>query len=190
TPGLVECVPALVNLMVVFDPLVTTHTALRAAVGDLVTESLRVSAGDQGAATTQHDIPVCFDADLAPDLPAVARACDMSEDAVITCLTATPITVAMYGFAPGYAYLTGLPPALHVPRKPAPVRDVPKGSLLIAGPQALITTLTMPTGWSILGRSRFQVMDPEGDPQFRMAVGDTVQFRRVPRAEFEAGARP
>ena len=54
--------------------------------------------------------------------------------------------VVMYGFAPGYAYLGGMPPALHLPRKPSAKRGVPAGSVIIAGAQCLIATLTMPTG--------------------------------------------
>ena len=59
----------------------------------------------------------------------------------------------MYGFAPGYAYLSGLPRRCGSTASPAPVRDVPAGSVIIAGGQCLITTLTMPTGWWIIGHS-------------------------------------
>jgi inhibitor of KinA len=64
----------------------------------------------------------------------------------------------MYGFAPGYAYLAGVPEPIQLPRKSAAVRDVAAGSVLIAGPQCLVTTLTMPSGWWNIGRSPTQIM--------------------------------
>ena len=92
----------------------------------------------------------------------------------------------MYGFAPGYAYLAGVPQAIQLPRKSAPVRNVPAGSVLIAGPQCLITTLTMPTGWWIIGRSRTQILTKNPDQPFLFDVGDSVTFQRVDRVRFEA----
>ena len=72
----------------------------------------------------------------------------------------------MYGFSPGYAYLTGVPSALHLPRKDAAVPAVPAGSVIIAGGQCLITALTMPTGWWIIGRSPLRVLRPKADRPF------------------------
>ena len=97
-------------------------------------------------------------ADLAPDLGAVANATGLTEEAVINAHLAGDYKVLMYGFAPGYAYLAGVAKAIQVPRKQSAVRDVPAGSVIIAGPQALVTTIIMPTGWSIIGRS------PDADP--------------------------
>ncbi len=92
----------------------------------------------------------------------------------------------MYGFAPGYAYLTGLDPALHVPRKPAAVRGIPAGSVIIAGAQCLVTTLTMPTGWSILGASPMRLLTDDPTHPFLFDVGDRVRFARIDRASFDA----
>ncbi len=44
----------------------------------------------------------------------------MSEEAVIAAHLAGDYRVFMYGFAPGYAYLTGVPEAIHLPRKAGP----------------------------------------------------------------------
>ena len=85
----------------------------------------------------------------------------------------------MYGFAPGYAYLSGVPEAIRVPRKTAALRDIPAGSVLIAGAQCLVTTLTMPTGWSIIGHSADRILMDDAENPFRFAVGDIVSFRRA-----------
>jgi inhibitor of KinA len=88
----------------------------------------------------------------------------------------------MYGFAPGYAYMGGVPLALQLPRKPVAERGHPVGSVIIAGPQCLITTLPMPTGWWVIGRTPLAVLDPLGERPFRFDPGDTIRFERMPIA--------
>lgn len=178
--GLVEVVPAFVNLLVDFDPLVTDHVAVESAVRELLAHPVASSA-----ASARHRVAVCYEDDLAPDLPAVARATGLSVDAVIDAHLAGDYRVVMYGFAPGCAYMTGVDEAIRVPRKPSPVRGVPADSVIIAGPQCLITTIEMPTGWSIIGRSVEPVLRPRSDRPFRFDPGDRVSFERVDRATFE-----
>ena len=172
--GVSEVVPALVNLLVIFDPLVTDHKAIEAAVRALLPIPDRaVSAGQT------HDISVCYEDGFCPDLAAVAAQSGMTTAAVINAHVGGRYRVGMYGFAPGYAYLAGVPDAIQVPRKTAAVRDIPAGSVMIAGPQCLITTLVMPTGWSIIGRSPDQVMTDDPERPFLFAVGDVVTFTRI-----------
>ncbi len=179
--GMLETVPAFVNLMIEFDPLRTDHAALEQAVRACL-ETLAENAPAQGRS---REVLVCYDADLAPDLAAVARACALTPEAVIEAHLAAEYRVGMYGFAPGYAYLSGVPKALQLPRKPQALRDIPAGSVLIAGPQCLVTTLTMPTGWSIIGRSPTQILRRDPDRPFLFDVGDRVRFTRIDRARFD-----
>jgi inhibitor of KinA len=80
-----------------------------------------------------------------------------------------------------------VPEAIQQPRKPAPIRGIAAGSVLIAGPQCLVSTLTMPTGWWIIGRSPTKILDAASDDRpFLFDVGDAVRFRRISRAEFDA----
>ncbi|GAB5445544.1 5-oxoprolinase subunit B family protein [Gymnodinialimonas sp.] len=176
--GVKEVVPALVNLLVHFDPMITDHAAIEAAVRGLfpLPDATRADA-------VTHVIPVCYDAELCPDLTATAEATGLSTDAVIEAHVSARLRVSMYGFAPGYAYLSGLPPEIHVPRKQTALRDVPQGSILIAGAQSILTPLTMPTGWNIIGRSPAEVISGS---RFLFDVGDTVTFTRIPRADLPA----
>lgn len=169
-PGLVEAVPAFVNLMVVFDPLATDHAAVTAHLRALLDHP----PGDVRP-PARHEVAVTYD---GRDLAEVARQTGLTPDAVARAHLAGDYHVVMYGFAPGYAYLGGLPAALHLPRKPAPVRDVPAGSVIIAGAQCLVTTLTMPTGWWIIGRSSTPILTGDTARPFRFDVGDLVRFRR------------
>ncbi|NBE06176.1 5-oxoprolinase subunit B family protein [Paragemmobacter ruber] len=173
-PGQVEVVPAMVNLLVVFDPLVTDHAAVRAALASRLADL--VPEAGQGAV---HEVPVCYDGAFGRDLAAVAAQAGCSVEAVIAAHLAGEYHVAMYGFAPGYAYLTGVPEPIRLPRKPAPVRGVPAGSVIIAAGQCLVTTLTMPTGWWVIGRSPTPILTGDPARPFLFAVGDRVRFRRV-----------
>lgn len=180
-PGFIEATPAYAALLIRFDPLLTDHGAVEMAVQRL----LDVPDTAPPPATVR-EVLVCYDADLAPDLAAVAKATGLTEEAVIAAHLAGEYQVFMYGFAPGYAYLAGVPPAIQRPRKPAAVRDVAAGSVLIAGPQCLISTLTMPTGWWVIGRSPTRILTPDSPRPFLFDVGDAVRFRRITRAEYEA----
>lgn len=174
--GLIETVPALVNIMVVFDPLVTDHQSVEQAISALW------PLDHVGEATGRvHRVPVCYDAELSPDLAAVAKTRGMSVDAVIAEHVNSELRVAMFGFAPGFAYLAGVPEPIQVPRKLAAVRGVRKGSVMIAGPQCLITPIVMPTGWHVIGRTGLEVMDEGSDDPFLFAVGDRVVFERIGR---------
>jgi inhibitor of KinA len=180
--GFLESVPAYASLLVRFDPLVTDHpTAVRHLAGLL----------DKAAPprpTQVREVLVCYDRDLSPDLGAVANATGLSEEAVIAAHLSGRYEVFMYGFAPGYAYLAGVPTPIHLPRKPAAVRGVAAGSVLIAGPQCLVSTLTMPTGWWVIGRSPTRILTGDEERPFLFDVGDRVSFRRIDRATFDAEA--
>ncbi|WP_085863590.1 5-oxoprolinase subunit B family protein [Pseudooctadecabacter jejudonensis] len=172
--GVTEWVPALVNLMVVFDPLQTDHGAVTQAVEHLLLEADVAPTSGQTCV-----IDVCYDAPFAPDLAAVAKTTGMSRDGVINAHLSGDYDVLMFGFAPGYGYLGGVPDAIYVPRKSAAVPGVPAGAVMIADRQCLVTTLTMPTGWSVIGRSPTQILTGAADAPTAFQVGDRVQFNRI-----------
>lgn len=180
-PGLREVVPAYVNLLVDFDPLLTDHVAVIRTL-----EGLLAQATTAPASPALRVVDVCYDADLAPDLQAVAERTGLTPDAVIAAHLAGDYRVFLYGFAPGYAYLAGVPPELRLDRKTAPQRGVPAGSVMIAGPQCLVSTLLMPSGWWLIGRSPTVILSPDPVRPFLFDVGDRVQFRRISRADYEA----
>lgn len=173
-PGMVEAVPAMVNLLLVFDPLQTDHGTLANAVRALLGRLTRTSRP-----VTEHEVQVCYDGDCGRDLAAVSEQTGLPIEAVIAAHLAGDYSVFMYGFAPGYAYLSGVPQGIRLPRKSAPVRNVPAGSVIIAGGQCLVTTLTMPTGWWVIGRSSARILTGDEDKPFLFDVGDRVRFRRV-----------
>lgn len=176
--GLQETVPALVNLLVIFDPILTTHAQIESEIRAL----FPLNTGEEGGGKI-HRIPVCYDVELSPDLQAVAEAVNLSVEDVIAAHLSCELRVSMYGFAPGFAYLSGVSPDIQVPRKPSATRGIPKGRVMIAGPQCLITTVVMPTGWSIIGRTPSEVILDNPDKPFLFDVGDTVVFDRISRSD-------
>ncbi len=183
-PGFTEAVPAYASLLVGFDPLVSDHDLVETAMTALLREPATLRPKGE-----PREVLVCYEGEFAPDLDAVAAATGLTREAVIAAHLAGDYSVFMYGFAPGYAYLAGVPEAIRLPRKPAPVRGIAAGSVLIAGPQCLVTTLIMPTGWHIIGRSPTQILREETGRPFLFEIGDDVRFRRIDRADFDSAAK-
>ena len=179
--GMIETVPAYASLLITFDPQVTDHAAV---ISD-VRERLQRPDMPQVAGRTR-DVDICYEDDLGTDLAQVANLTGIGKEQVIAAHLAAEYQVYLYGFAPGYAYLAGVPTGLHLPRKPAAVRDVPAGRVIIAGPQCIVTTLKMPTGWWIIGASPTRILTGDPTRPFLFDVGDTVRFRRIRRSEYDA----
>lgn len=131
-------------------------------------------------------LPVCFDADLAPDLAALAQARGLTVAAAIAHLVAARFQVDMIGFLPGFPYMGGLPAELAVPRLATPRRAVPARSIAVAGTMAGIYPWASPGGWHLVGRTPvlpFDVREP--DPAL-LRAGDAVQFFAIDRPAFDA----
>ena len=90
--------------------------------------------------------------------------------------TAPEYYVYVLGFAPGWAYLGDLDPALALPRRPTPRTRVPAGSVAIAGVQTGVYPLATPGGWHLIGNTSLRMFDPTRDPAALLRVGDRVRF--------------
>jgi len=172
--GFIESVPAFVNILIDFDPLQTDHKSVEASVIELLTDS-----SNNETATTVREVLVCYESVENSDLEEVARLTGLSTEAVINAHLAGDYSVYMYGFAPGYAYMASVPEEIRLPRKKSAIRGIAAGSVLIAGPQCLVTTFTMPTGWWIIGKSPTLILTGDDDDPFLFDVGDPVNFRRI-----------
>lgn len=171
--GTTEVVPATTSLLVVFDPLVTDHATVGRAV------KARLTAPSMPGPGNHHVVEVCHDDEFAPDLGEVAARTGLGPDEVVAAHLSGRYTVAMFGFAPGYAYLDGVPATIRLPRKPTPGPVVPAGSVLVTGRQCLVVPTPLSTGWFVIGRSPVRVFDPDSERPFRFDVGDTVTFERI-----------
>ena len=176
--SITDVVPTFRSLTVHYDPLEVDATALG--------ERLRVLAQDGHQAMQPGrlwHLPVCFDADFAPDLPRLAEAKGLSPEEVIQHLLAATFRVYMLGFQPGFPYMGGVPPELHMPRLPAPRQKVPAQSLAVAGEMCAVYPWDSPGGWNLLGRTPVVLFDlRHAEQPALLAAGDEVRCHAVERA--------
>ena len=125
-----------------------------------------------GTATTtaapEVAIPVVFD---GPDLDEVATMWGVGPDEVVGRLERIPWRVAFCGFAPGFAYLAGLPYQFAVPRLATPRPKVPAGSVGLADRYAGIYPSTSPGGWRLVGHTEVTLFDPDRTPPALLSPG-------------------
>lgn len=120
--------------------------------------------------------PVVYD---GPDLDAVAAHWDLSRRQAIELHTTTEFVVAFCGFAPGFAYLTGLPADRGVPRRETPRTQVPAGSVALAGEYSAVYPSRSPGGWQLIGRTTLSLWDPGREPAALLTPGVRVRFEEV-----------
>jgi KipI family sensor histidine kinase inhibitor len=121
----------------------------------------------------QVELHVTYD---GPDLESVARLCGLGVDDVVRLHSETEFVVAFCGFAPGFAYLTGLPEELEVPRLEEPRSSVPAGSVGLAGRFTGVYPRSSPGGWQLIARTPEQLWDVEREPPALLAPGTRVRF--------------
>jgi len=122
-------------------------------------------------------IPVRYD---GQDLPAVAHLWGTDLHGVVARLSGTELRAAFCGFTPGFAYLTGLPAELAVPRLETPRPRVPAGSVALADMYAGIYPSASPGGWRLVGRTDVGLFDPDRDPPALLTPGTRVRFVERP----------
>ncbi|MCJ2048818.1 5-oxoprolinase subunit B family protein [Methylobacterium sp. J-070] len=179
--GLRERVPTYRSLMLHYDPLVLDRDALAARV-----RSLAAAADARAATAILWTLPCCYDAPHGEDIAQVAERTGLSPDAVVSTHAEATYRVYMYGFAPGFAYLGGLPKALAVPRRASPRPPHPRNAVVIGGGLAAVATVPMPTGWYVIGATPARLYAPEREPSFFVGAGDLIRFEPVDAATFDA----
>lgn len=110
------------------------------------------------------------------DLAYALEYCGIAVKDFIKIHTDPLYTVAMIGFTPGFPYLIGLDPRIHIPRRPKPRLRVPAGSLAIGGQQTGIYPLESPGGWHIIGHIKQPLFDPHRAEPSLLKPGDRVKF--------------
>lgn len=129
-------------------------------------------------AAEDHSItlPVRYDGE---DLADVAREAECSVAAVVAMHCGAVFRVAFLGFAPGFAYLEGLPEALRLPRRSVPRVHVPAGSVAIADRYSAVYPRDSPGGWHLLGRTEVLLFDAARAEPSTLRPGMTVRFEAV-----------
>ncbi len=160
-----------------------TTVLLEGLVGpldELVAQVARLREhGGAGPGGDTVEVPTVYDGE---DLDEVARLWEMTRAEVVSTHVGIDFQVAFCGFAPGFAYCTGLPEPLHVPRRRTPRSRVPAGSVGLAGGFTGIYPTASPGGWQLLGRTDLRLWDSEADPPARLPPGTRVRFVETERS--------
>jgi 5-oxoprolinase (ATP-hydrolysing) subunit B len=166
-PGVVEVVPAARTVLVRADA-----SALASLSSRLLELEKTVPSG---AAATGSEVVLDVTYDGA-DLAETAAELGISGDELVHRHTAVRYVVAFCGFAPGFAYLTGLDATLRVPRLAEPRTRVPAGSVAIADEYTGVYPTASPGGWRLLGRTDAPLWELTRTPPALLVPGTAVRF--------------
>lgn len=121
----------------------------------------------------QLELPTVYD---GPDLPDVAELWGMTVAEVVQTHADLVHEVAFIGFAPGFAYISGIPSTLRVPRRSRPRARVATGSVALADQFTGVYPRESPGGWQLVGRTTVRTWNPDSEPAAYFVPGDRVRF--------------
>jgi inhibitor of KinA len=184
-PGIIDLHPGYASLLVRFDPLRVGRAALTRRIEDALVHLDQIELPPP-----RHlEIPVHYGGAAGPDLATVAALHELTVQKVMALHSQTRYQVYFLGFAPGFGYLGGLPPALWTPRLATPRPLVPAGSVGIAGRQTGVYPLATPGGWRLIGRTPRALLDARRPEMTLLQPGDEVTFVPLSVDEGEAANR-
>jgi len=173
--GFIEYVVGYSNMLFVFER--------RKDAAQLSKWLVDLPASEEGQSLQSRltEVPVRYDGE---DLGAVAKLSQLSEEEVVSIHCAAEYRVRMMGFSPGFPYLDGLDPRLHLDRRASPRDYIAPGAVAIGGAHAGIYSVASPGGWHLLGRTELPLFQPQlakgqdldQASAFTLAPGDRVKF--------------
>lgn len=192
----VEAVPAYNQILIEWNTS-TTYSAITQKLTATFSSALPHSQTDSTTNSEPLVVPVCYHPSLAPDLEHVATTLGLTEQEVIRQHLSTHYQIDAIGFMPGFAYLSGLPDTLRMPRRATPRTLVPAGSVAIAENNTAVYPLAAPGGWNLIGRSPTPLGDPHtlvstyNQPEnLALRVGKQVTFKEITLEQFQALTPP
>lgn len=176
--------PAYSSLLIKFDPLKLEHAEVQAKVSSYLSRLEDAPL----PAPREIEIPVCYGDEFGPDLDDVAAMHGMTPERAVELHSSARYIVFFFGFAPGFAYLGGLPAALATPRLETPRAKVPQGSVGIGGKQTGVYPLATPGGWRLIGRTPLTMFRRDaglaGEGINLLRIGDEVRFQPIGKERF------
>lgn len=172
--GILETIPTYRSLTVIYDPKIVRGSALGKELMQRATHD--TAAPEIGRLL---EFPVLYGGEHQADLDQLADMKNMTAADVIALHSSVEYRVYMIGFAPGFAYLGGLPEILHTPRLAVPRQRIEAGAIGIGGRQSSINSVPGPSGWRFLGRTPFRLFDAARPEPFLLKAGDRITFRSI-----------
>ncbi|MDQ1722114.1 MAG: hypothetical protein QOI26_1848 [Pseudonocardiales bacterium] len=175
-PAVLAVVPAARTVLVEFDPGAIAVAELQGLVHACMTAPAGSATSAAGPPEPAVELAVRYD---GADLESVAQQCGLPVPEVIRRHCAAEYTVQFCGFAPGFGYLSGLDPALRLPRLASPRPAVPAGSVAVAGEFTGVYPRSSPGGWLLLGRTDAVLFDLDRQPPALLRPGVAVRLRQA-----------
>jgi inhibitor of KinA len=176
--GVHDIVPSYATFAVYYDPGQVGYEKLSNTLRATIAQAGERTAAPSPQAGQNRTIriPVRYDGE---DLIDVAARAGLTRDRVVELHSSREYHVYVIGFVPGFAYLGELDNALVLPRRAAPRKRVPAGSVAIAEAQTAVYPFSTPGGWHLIGTTSLAMFDPVADDPSLLRVGDRVIFEPV-----------
>lgn len=177
-------IPEALDVVAGFSSVVVVHDGrlAAAAVGGFVDQD-----DDAVAEGRRHRLTVVLD---GPDVEEALERTGATASELGDLFSTATLEVAVVGFSPGFAYLTGLSgDVAALGRRATPRHRVPAGSLAIAAGLTAIYPQATPGGWWLLGRSNAVLFDAQRAEPALLRPGDEVEFEVVESLDLLAPGR-
>lgn len=109
-----------------------------------------------------------------------------SKDEIISKICSSDLSIAMFGFLPGFIYINGLEPSLHIPRKTVPAKYVEANSIALGGKYLGIYSLDSPGGWHVIGQLPIPVLQLPQIPPVPLNLGDKINLEPISKQKYES----
>ena len=178
-PGVTDVVSGLESVLVEFDPTRTNSDDVLFAAR-LIAELPVPKHDDRDA--LQFEVPIVVDEITAPDLAEVAAELELSPTELVDVMVSSEFTIALLAAAMA-PMMEGLRVRRPVRRQADPRTDVPAGSIMIAGVNAIIQPFPGPSGWRVVGRTPQTIVDIRRELPTAFSPGDRIRFRVITSTE-------
>ena len=129
-------------------------------------------------------IPVLYHDEVGFDSAYLCAQKNITLEQLVDLHSCRDYDVYAIGFAPGFAYLGQVADEIAVPRKKTPRKNVPSGSVGIAGHQTAVYPIDSPGGWQIIGRTPSLLLDYSDAMLTPLRCGDKVRFYPITKKQF------
>lgn len=179
--GVLDLAAGLESLLVEFDPLQVSADSLADTLLLIAETSEHVAEAGEAR---EFVIPTVFGGEHSPDLESVALELGISVEETLTAFTDSVLTINLLASAMA-PMMAGVRFPRQLARLAEPRTDVPPGSVMVAGTNAIIQPFPGPTGWRVIGRTPLTICDISRDPAVSFRPGDTVRFTALPQERWD-----
>ena len=169
------------------DEVIVSETEVCIKLNDRFDASRLIALDNFESATLvkkqSYNLPVYFED--TEDWNTIVAHSGLEKEEFISKILESKLSVAMFGFLPGFVYLDGLDASLHVPRKNVPAKYVKANSVAIGGKYIGIYSIDSPGGWQVVGRIPTSILSLKSLPPVDFNIGDVIRLESIDQHRFE-----